>query len=124
MELVKLQIIQITYNKTMTPLLFAIITTCIIVYVWDYIAFPQHIADSIISAITHNKIRHCEIIRPFGCSLCMTQWTTLIFFLCVQPELFWVSFILSWSTQYILLLYNLIDKLLLTIFKQLEKILH
>ena len=108
----------------MTPLLFAIITTCIIVYVWDYIEFPQHIADSIISAITHNKIRHYEIVRPFGCSLCMTQWTTLIFFLCVQPELFWVSFILSWSTQYILLTYNLIDKLLLTIFKLLEKILH
>ena len=44
----------------------------LITIVWDYLNYPNEVAGLIMSKITNGRIKQVELIKPFGCSLCMT----------------------------------------------------
>lgn len=98
----------------MNILLANIIITICIVYIWDVVEFPQ----SLLSQLLH--IRVTVLRKPWGCSLCMTTWITLIMFLIFNWKLAPVALLLGWSTKYIHYTFNLVDRILTKIFIWLE----
>lgn len=91
-----------------------IITFCI-VYIWDYVEFPREL----ISQILHMPV---ELKKPWGCSLCMTTWITLIALLFINWKLSWMCILFGFSTKYILYTIQTIDLILSTIFVLIEKL--
>lgn len=57
--------------------LLILINLCIVL-IWDIFRAPQEIADSIAELLTKGKIHSVHLRKPWGCSLCMTFWTSLI----------------------------------------------
>ena len=53
----------------------------VITVVWDVLRFPNEIANGIAAWLTKGKITNVTLIKPFGCSLCMTFWCGLIYVL-------------------------------------------
>jgi hypothetical protein len=54
----------------------------LITIVWDYLNYPNEVAGLIVSKLTNGRIKQVELIKPFGCSLCMTaiiSWLYLAF---------------------------------------------
>ena len=79
------------------------------VIIIDYLNAPNEIAGTIMGLITNGKITHVRLKKPFGCSLCMTFWVTLILLLILNPLMCWLSLIYAIITKYIFYLINLID---------------
>ena len=97
----------------MNILLICLIVTACIVYIWDYVMFPQEFANMVAGWITNGKIKHVFLQKPWSCSLCLSTYTTLIILLCAGEWSYVpLSLVYGWSTQYILVLFNLIDNLI------------
>jgi len=96
----------------MNVLILCLIITASIVYIWDWVSFPQEIANLIISKITDGKINNVELKKPLGCSLCMSTWITLVILLIFNWKLAPMCLVFGWSTKYILYLITLIDEFL------------
>lgn len=90
------------------------------VIIIDYLDAPNEIAGTIMGLITKGKITHVRLKKPFGCSLCMTFWTTLILLLIVNPLMCWLSLIYAIITKYIFYLINLIDLIICKSFIYIE----
>ena len=54
-----------------------IIITFSIVYIIDFSGFIFNISKTIWKILNKNKEYQYTLIKPFGCSLCMTFWVTL-----------------------------------------------
>ena len=97
----------------MNILLICLIVTACIVYIWDYVVFPQEFANMVAGWLTGGKIKHMVLNKPWGCSLCMSTWLTLIILLCAKELAYTpLCLVYGWSTQYILVIFNLIDNLI------------
>lgn len=62
----------------------------LITIVWDYLNYPNQVAGLVMDKLTNGKIKQVELIKPFGCSLCMTfiiSWFYLAF-----TQVCWTSF--------------------------------
>lgn len=54
----------------------------LITIVWDYLNYPNEVAGLVMNKLTNGIIKQVELIKPFGCSLCMTaiiSWFYLAF---------------------------------------------
>lgn len=102
--------------------LICLIIAFSVVYIWDYVNFPEEFVNRILTLILKKSV-HITLAKPFGCSLCMTTWTTLIVLLCVNPAFCWMSLIYGWSTKYILYFINITDKLISNLFMTIERFL-
>ena len=100
-----------------------IITACI-VYIWDYSGFVQECADYFMELITKGKIKHVTLRKPWGCSLCMTTWITLIVLLKYEWILAPMCLVYGWSTQYVLAIFNLIDNAMIKVLSALESLIN
>ena len=61
----------------------------LITIVWDYLNYPNELAGLVMSKLTNGRIKQVELIKPFGCSLCMTaiiSWFYLAFTCVVWPS--------------------------------------
>ena len=108
----------------MNIFIICLIVSFSITYIWDFVHFPEELADRIISLVTKGKINHIELKKPFGCSLCMTTWTTLIILLCLDPCWCWMSLIFGFITKYILYIIELADRIITLLFVLLERLLN
>ena len=50
----------------------------VVVLIWDVFRAPQEIADRLAEIVTRGKIHTMELRKPWGCSLCMTFWLSLV----------------------------------------------
>lgn len=107
----------------MNPILICIIITFSIVYIWDVANFPEEFVNRILTIILKKPV-HITLMKPFGCSLCMTTWTTLIVLLCLNPALCWMSLLFGMCTKYALYTIQLIDKIISLIFIKIEQLLN
>ena len=79
-----------------------------IVLVWDLFDAPNRILSTFFRLpMTLNP--------PFGCSLCMTFWVTLLVLLTEQPSLWWCAVLFAWTTRYVGYALKLIDRGLTTL---------
>ena len=105
-----------------------IIIATIITIVWDFLGFPNEIASTIMSYLTHNKIREVTLRKPFGCSLCMTFWVGIIYCFIVYGGGILLTtlccLIASISTPYIYCIIKLLDRLLINTFAFLERLIN
>lgn len=108
----------------MNIFIICLIVSFSITYIWDFARFPEELADRIISLVTKGKINHIELKKPFGCSLCMTTWTTLIILLCLDPCWCWMSLVFGFITKYILYAIELTDRIITLLFVLLERLLN
>lgn len=54
----------------------------LITIVWDYLNYPNEVATLVMNKLTNGRIKQVSLIKPFGCSLCMTaiiSWLYLAF---------------------------------------------
>lgn len=102
-----------------------------ITLVWDVLMFPTEIASGIASLLTKGKIRTVTLVKPFGCSICMTFWVGLIYVLITVGFGTLSTFItnlclclaFAFGTTYIQMTINLINKLIINLFVRLEKLI-
>lgn len=107
----------------MNSIIICIIITFSIVYIWDYVNFPEEFANRILTIILKKPV-HITLMKPFGCSLCMTTWTTLIILLCINPCWCWLSLVFGMSTKYALYTIQTVDKIISLIFIKIDKLLN
>lgn len=108
----------------MNIFIICLIVSFSITYIWDFVHFPEELADRIISLVTKGKINHIELKKPLSCSLCMTTWTTLIILLCLDPCWCWMALVFGMSTKYILYAIELTDRIITLLFVLLERLLN
>lgn len=100
-----------------------ILLNLVIVLIWDVFRAPDEMAGEFMSLITGGKIKTAKLIKPFGCSLCMTFWLSLIltFIFCERSiDGFMVSALLSlfnafmtkYTYQVIILTERVVDKII------------
>lgn len=89
--------------------LICLIIALSLVIIIDYLNAPNEMAGTIMNIITKGKIKNVQLKKPFGCSLCMTFWTTFILLLIIKPSMCWLALIYAISTKYILAILNLFD---------------
>ena len=108
----------------MNSIVICIIVTVIIVWGIGYLDFPHTFVARILSFIRGKEVTPDRIKLPkiCECSLCCTQWTTLLILLIMSPHLWWCSMIFAFSTKYILYAIQLLDKLLVKVFMLLERL--
>lgn len=102
-----------------------------ITVVWDVIQFPQEIANGIASWLTRGKVTNVLLRKPLGCSLCMCFWCSLIYVLVtvgfVSLTIFtWhlcICLLVAYSTTYIQLTINVLNKLIINLFVRLENLI-
>lgn len=87
-----------------------IITICI-VYIWDWVQFPNELLAKLFKT-TPDKI---DIPKPFGCSLCMSTWVTLIVLLAINWKLAPLCLAYGFITPYILSAISISDQLIRTV---------
>lgn len=107
----------------MNPILICIIITFSISYIWDYVNFPNEFASNIMSLILKRPVS-ITLAKPFGCSLCMTTWTTLIILLCIDPCWCWLSLLFGMSTKYMLYSIQIVDKIISAALINIERLLN
>lgn len=103
----------------------------LITIVWDYLNYPNEVAGLIVSKLTNGRIKQVELIKPFGCSLCMTSIISWLYlaFTCVV----WSSFtsivgytllavINGISTNYIYSLILIVNDTINKLLSELDKI--
>lgn len=54
----------------------------LVVLVWDYLNYPNEVAGMIMGRLTNGRIRQVELVKPFGCSLCMVFILSFIYLAC------------------------------------------
>lgn len=100
-----------------------ILLNLIVVIVWDIFRAPDEMAGVFMGIITKGKIKSAKLVKPFGCSLCMTFWLSLIltYVFCERSiEGFLVATLISllnaymtkYTYQLILLTEKLADKII------------
>ena len=107
----------------MNSIIICIIITFSIVYIWDVVNFPEEFVNRILTIILKKPV-HITLMKPFGCSLCMTTWTTLIILLCIDPCWCWMSLVFGMSTKYILYTIQIVDKIISLFFIKFEQFLN
>lgn len=107
----------------MNSIIICTIITFSIVYIWDVVNFPEEIVNRILTIILKKPV-HITLMKPFGCSLCMTTWITLIVLLCIDPCWCWLSLVFGMSTKYILYTIQIVDKIISLFFIKLEQFLN
>ena len=66
----------------MYSLVFNVLMLCfIVVYVVDISGFMFNISKVVYNIFNPGKVYMGQIIKPFGCSLCLTFWLVLIYLL-------------------------------------------
>ncbi len=109
-----------------------ILITFIITYVIDVVGFIPNLFAQILSFIFKKQITPDKIKLPYilQCSLCCTTWSVLLYLLITHPISFnliilyiAVSLVAGYSTTYITILINLINKFLINFFCRLEKLI-
>lgn len=108
----------------MNAIIICIIVSCCITYIWDFVNFPQELANSLAALFTKGKIKSVELKKPFSCSLCITTWTTLIILLILVPKLCWMCLLFGAATKYISYAYTLADKIISLVFILIERVLN
>lgn len=96
----------------MNVLILCGIITLAIVYIWDWVHFPEEVASSIMNRLTNGKITNVWLSKPWGCSLCVTTWITLIILAIFNWKLIPLCLLYGWSTKYVYYVYQIIDGLL------------
>ena len=103
----------------------------LVTIVWDYLNYPNEVAGLVMSKLTNSRIKQVELIKPFGCSLCMTSIISWLYlaFTCVV----WSSFtsivgytllavINGISTNYIYSLILIVNDTINKLLSELDKI--
>lgn len=93
---------------------WSIIVTLVLAIIY-WLDAPNQIASAMMSVI-FKKEMHIQLRKPFGCQICMTFWITLFILLIIQPQLWWMSFVLAYLSKYLYFIIDIIDKLLMKIF--------
>lgn len=96
-------------------LLACLIITTSIVIIWDYFNAPQEMINQLVNWWTGGKITSVILKKPYGCSLCLSFYTTLIVLLCFNWKLAPMALVFAWSTPYILTICQLLDKIVVKI---------
>lgn len=104
----------------MNAILVCLIVTVSIVYIWDWVEFPQQIANYVIGKLTNGKITRIELKKPWGCSLCMSTWITLIILACMNWKLIPLCLLFGFSTKYILYIITILDEFLTKLLEYIE----
>ena len=97
-----------------------------VVVIWDIFRAPQTMADGLAELLTKGKIHSITLRKPFGCSLCITFWISLVitYLFCERSlEGFLVATLLSllnaymtkYTYQFISLTEKIIDKIIYNI---------
>lgn len=107
----------------MNSLLICLIITFSITYIWDYVNFPNEFVNQILTFIL-KRPTNITLAKPFGCSLCMTTWTTLVVLLCMNPAFCWMCLLYGMSTKYALYTIQTADKLISAVFINIERLLN
>lgn len=108
----------------MNVVLICLIITASIVYIWDWVRFPQEVANLVASKMTNGKIKNVILKKPFGCSLCMSTWITLVILSIFNWKLLPLCLVYGWSTKYILYLFTLADEIVSKIFVLMERLIN
>lgn len=110
---------------TYLNLLFINIT---VVLIWDIFNFPNEFASTIAQIITHNKVQYIQLKKPFGCSLCVTFWLSIVYTVVnlgftFENLLFalFLSAVSAWLTKYTFYLIRFIEQFLGRLFMFLER---
>ena len=106
----------------MNILLVCLIITAAIVYIWDYVMFPQELANEVADIITGGKIKHVKLRKPWSCSLCLSTYTTLFILLYFNWKYAPLCLVYGWATQYILAIFQIVDGVLSKILGWMQRI--
>lgn len=104
----------------MSTFLTAFLITVIIVYVLDWVEFPKTFLSRLSSIILKREVKEVRLPKLLECSLCLSTWVTLIFYLFTDPNIWYLSLVHGFSTKYILYSVQLIDQILSLLFITLE----
>lgn len=107
----------------MNEILICLIITVSIVLIWDYFGFIGEFSNYMVELFTRGKIKSIELRKPFGCSLCMSVWITLIILLCLNWKLAPMALVFGWYSQYVIPIIQCIDMMLNKMLYYLQKIL-
>lgn len=104
-------------------LIYCLILTTSIVYVYDFLNFPREFLARIYSIILKEEVDPSRIKLPklLQCSLCATNWSTLILLLFLNYKLAPLCLFFSWLTGPVLQIINILDKLIHNILAAIEK---
>ena len=104
-------------------LIYCLILTTSIVYVYDFLNFPREFLARIYSIILKEEVDPSRIKLPklLECSLCASNWSTLILLLILNWKLAPLCLLFSWSTRPIYQIINILDKLIHNILAAIEK---
>lgn len=108
----------------MNEIVICLIITAAIVYGYDYLSFPRTFAARIMSLIRGKEVTPDRIQLPklLECSLCMSNWMTLIILLIMNWKLCWMCLVFSYLTKPILYIYNIIDLIVDKTYKVIYKL--
>jgi hypothetical protein len=98
--------------------LCVIVSVCVAIVYW--LDAPNDIASYVMSLLLGREV-HVQLRKPWGCSICMTFWLTLIVLLIVQPSLWWVSFVCAWNAKYLYYFIVVFDKVIVKVFTTIEE---
>lgn len=103
-------------------LLYCLFLTIAIVYVYDFLNFPREFLTRIYSLLFNREIEASRIKLPklLECSMCASNWSTLVVLLIFNWKLAPFCLIFSWLTRPILQIINIIDKLIYKILHKTE----
>lgn len=104
-------------------LIYCLILTTSIVYIYDFLNFPREFLARIYSIILKEEVDPARIKLPklLECSLCASNWSTLILLLIFNWKLAPFCLLFSWSTRPIYQIINILDKLIHNILAAIEK---
>lgn len=104
-----------------------------IVLIWDYFNAPNDILSALFSRFTKGRIPTIELKRPFGCSLCMTFWCSIIYLItsvivgaCTFRGIllaFALSAINAWLTKYTFYAITTVDNIISKVFILFERLI-
>lgn len=98
----------------MNELIICLIIAFSIVYITDWVGFWRTATSRILSLIRGKEITVDRVKLPYilECSLCQTNWVTLIVLLFMNWKLCWMCLVFSYLTKPILYLFNIIDMII------------
>lgn len=105
-------------------IILCLIVAASIVYVYDFVGFPRQFVARLYTIFTGKEITLDRIKLPklVECSLCATQWSTLILLAIFNWKLIPLSFVFGWSTKHILTLFSIIDNIFTNILDKIIKV--
>lgn len=95
--------------------------TIILVYVIDYTNGAEEVFNYILKQFWGSKCPYIELSKPFGCSMCMTLYITFLYQWNISVESIFYSCMFSYSTTYILFIFNIVDSTITKIYRYLDE---